>query len=448
MDARFRLMVIVSLMFVSAVGCATPSALRRQTVHQGDTVADIHQQQVLDNLARFVADPYAIPSYAVASSGATEVADQGSAALNFGWIRSGFDAVGLSLGGQRNLSTSWTTTPVTDPRKLELMRCAYQRAASECTGVPESTCCPDCRKRFNEFYTGRAVASKKVLNSKGNEVTVYQCDGSGRLGNLVPTPCEDGRVCAECGVSPNVMAGCPETGRFSGDGNLPSPPAADRDALCYCNRLATPGEAEVNSECLYPPCGCWFRRGCKKCVPKDCGYVGHYCDTYVWVPPGPGRDELAKLTLAVLDYAVHEDRRLPTKEVVAYVNRNGESTTQDQAAFVVTATISSADRNASVLWSETPPAEIRKLMSQKEDLLKKLGEASGSKQPIKSLSEIPMDARSMIQTEMSDEIQQLNSINERIETLQPPPPSPLPQQLSPTPNSGLLFLQQQLNTVQ
>jgi hypothetical protein len=428
-------------------------ALRRQTVHQGDTVADIHQQQVLDNLAKFVADPYSIPSFAVASSGSTQVADQGTAGLSLGWIRSGFSAAGLSLGGQRGQTTSWTTTPITDPRKLELMRCAYQRATSDCTGSPESICCPDCRKRFNEFYTGRAFASKTVLNRENKQVKVYECDGQGRLSNLVPSPCEDGQVCAKCGVSPSVMAGCPDSGQPSGGDSLPSPTTEGEEARCYCNRLAAPGEAEVNSECLYPQCGCWFCCGCKKCVPKGCKYVGHYGDTYVWIPPGPGRDELAKLTLAILDYAVHEDRRLPTKEVIAYVKRNGDSTTEDQAEFVVKATISSSDKNDSVLWSEAPPEKIVELMRRRGVLLREFSTNLNSSRTFQSFSEMSQKDQSNVETAMPEQFRELKSIDSQLQQFdsqrpEPVPPSPLPQQLSPMPNSSLLLLQQQLNTVQ
>jgi hypothetical protein len=46
----------------------------------------------------------------------------------------------------------------------------------------------------------------------------------------------------------------------------------------------------------------WYHVGRKHDVPKDVCYVGHYCDTYVWVGPG-GSDRLTKLTLAILDVA-------------------------------------------------------------------------------------------------------------------------------------------------
>jgi hypothetical protein len=64
----------------------------------------------------------------------------------------------------------------------------------------------------------------------------------------------------------------------------------------------------------------WFGAGSKDDVPDDCGciYVGHYCDQYVWVLP-EHRKQLTQLTLAILDYAVHEPPEVATKQVVTTV---------------------------------------------------------------------------------------------------------------------------------
>ena len=48
-----------------------------------------------------------------------------------------FSTLGLNFGGQRTCLESYTLTPVNDPRKLELMRCAYQKAVRSC-GIGES----------------------------------------------------------------------------------------------------------------------------------------------------------------------------------------------------------------------------------------------------------------------------------------------------------------------
>lgn len=292
-------------------GCATPAALRRQTVHQGDTVADIHQQQVLDNLAKFIVDPYAVPSFAVAASGAANVDDQCSAGLGLDWMNVGFDSASLSLGGQRSQGTSWVTTPVTDPRKLELMRCAYQRVLTRCGYFPaESTSCPDCTKRFNQFYTGRAYAAEE----QDDGTICYDCE-NGQLSSQVSPPVDDPCVCSDCN--------CPESKEVP----LPS----------SCESCPSPGDGIVNSECLTCDHERWFcySRNASR-VPKDCGLVGYHCGVYVWVPCGPKRDEIAKLTLAILDYAVHDDAELPTKEVEAYLDCQLQPTTKDAAVYTVT----------------------------------------------------------------------------------------------------------------
>jgi hypothetical protein len=383
-------------------GCATPAALRHNTVEQGDTVADLHQQQVLDNLAKFVADPYAIPSFALAASGTATINDQcnGSAAPT--WNFPGADSLGLSFGLQRQKNNAWTVTPITDPRKLELMRCAYQRAASSCTGVGESNCCPDCRKRFNKFYTGREVLKVTEVTG-GKEVQKYTCGPDGRLANLVPAPCEDPAICQDC---------------LGSSGPCKIPLVKDADG----NPMAT-GQGKVTSECLSAE-GCWFCRGCKKCVPKQCGYVGHYCGTYIWVPPGQGRDELAKLTLAILDYAVHEDATLPNKEVIAYVKPDGTPANEATAAFVVKSVIGAEERNASVLDSEKVA-----IAEKKRNLINKYGGPTGYSESAKS----------------SKEIQDFETEIQPIETA--PPLRPLPQQRTPMPNTNLLYLQQQLDTL-
>lgn len=448
MDIRVSERWIVWFAMVCMAGCTTPAALRRQTVGQGGTVADIHQQQVLDNLAKFVADPYAIPSFAVAATGSTQVNDSGEANLDLGWISTGFDAVGLSFGGSRSHNDSWTTTPITDPRKLELMRCAYQRATSQCTGMPESACCPDCRQRFNEFYTGRSVSTRMEKDGSGKDVVVYQCDGAGRVANLVPQPCQDSDLCSRCGKERADMAGCAPT----------LPPPADPDNRCYCNERASSGIASVNSECLNAAGGCWLCYGCKKCVPKECGYVGHYCGTYVWVPPGPGRDELAKLTLAILDYAVHDDRQLPAKEVTAYLSANGVPATSSTAAYVVKATIGAHESSASVARADLPSPAVTQSLQSQADALRETLRSELNVKPGRPLN-LSTRMQALAQSErtaaekqaVEETFSEYQSLRRDIQALNrvelAPPLEPLPQQLTPVPNTNLLYLQQQLNTV-
>lgn len=56
-------------------------------------------------------------------------------------------------------------------------------------------------------------------------------------------------------------------------------------------------------QCLehYIPQG-WFGRRCRRDVPNAACYVGHCCDTYVWVLP-VGVKALSRFTLSILDLA-------------------------------------------------------------------------------------------------------------------------------------------------
>ena len=57
---------------LALTGC-THIALQNGTVQTSDTLADLQVQQVLDDLARFQADPDAVPSFAVPTAGTASV---------------------------------------------------------------------------------------------------------------------------------------------------------------------------------------------------------------------------------------------------------------------------------------------------------------------------------------------------------------------------------------
>ncbi|HEY5315552.1 MAG TPA: hypothetical protein VIK18_23680 [Pirellulales bacterium] len=267
--------------------------LRRNTINQARTVADIHQQQVLNNLAMFVYNPNSMPCFSYPTQGVNQVINTTNAGYTQGFAYAGMgpragtfllNSLGFSLNGSHESSEAFTMVPINDPRKLELMRCAYQIAASSCgRGAPAATC-PDCQARFGIFYTG---------------------DPHGNI------------------------------------------------------RESTVGT--VTKDCLGTEC--WFHVGCRKCVPHDCDciYVGQYCGVYVWVLP-QGRDELAKLTLAILDYAMRDPPVRLTKEVVYYIDEHGLPTTQHESVGKVTANIAINERNEGLL--NLPPKEESALEQQ------------------------------------------------------------------------------------
>ncbi len=276
--------LILGLAICIFSGCMH-TQLRNNSANEAWSAGNMEQQQVLDNLAMFVANPNAMPYFSFPNQSAASVQDTGNAGVVPGFGRSTvaplgafwLSSLGLSFSAQRQQQEGFTITPVNDPRKLELMRCAYQQAVGRCCGGGMSTTCPDCQTRFKVFYTGDP------------------------------------------------------------DGDI---------------RERTKGI--VTTECLKKD-GCWFHVACAKCYHRysKCCAVGHYCGVYVCVPP-EGRDELTKLTLAILDFAIHDPPQQITKTVVYYIDEYGLPTVQRQAVGQVTASIGVTERTESLLSTPRP----------------------------------------------------------------------------------------------
>jgi hypothetical protein len=239
------------MLAVGTVGCAHVQ-LRWNTTHQARTMTEIYEQQVLDNMAMFVHDENSLPFFSIPQSGTNQVVDTANAGTDLKWNNTSFMEGLLKLSGMRSMTEAWNLAPVSDPRRLELMRCAYQQAVAGCTGAETCDSCPDCEKLRKKFHIGVAETSETLADFTR------------------------------------------ETGKTS--------PA-----------------------CLQAVC--WFGCGCEKCVPKKCPClkVGHYCGTYVWVLPG-GQNELSKLTLLVLDYAINQPATISpgkTLDIEYRLNKEG-----------------------------------------------------------------------------------------------------------------------------
>jgi hypothetical protein len=277
----------IASLAIALAGC-THVQLRNNAVNESSAVSELVTQQVMDNLAMFVYDPYSMPYFSYPNQGATSVIDQGTAGVTAGWGRpittgqtSTFspkhftDFLLASITGSgsasRQSQEGLTMSPILDPRKLELMRCAYQIALSNCGYFELPRNCPDCKARFNQFYTGDPNTS---ISDKANGI--------------------------------------------------------------------------ITSNCLRGPC--WFHVCQKKCLPRDCScnYIGHYCDVYVWVGP-EGRDGLTKLTLAILDYAINTAPVRITKDVTYNIDELGLPTSRNDAVGTVKATIAIDEQNVSLL---------------------------------------------------------------------------------------------------
>lgn len=349
----------LALVLLAASGC-THVQLRKNTVRQAWTLGEIHQQQVLNNLAMFVYNPNSLPSFAIPNQGGSNVTDSGSTSVQPAFSRSSgaflFNSLGLSFGAARQAQESFTMTPVNDPRKLELMRCAYQQAVANCGLAQVAEHCPDCKSIMNRFYTGDP----------------------------------DGDITARSG-------------------------------------------GQVTSECLKAPC--WFCVGSKKCVPKHCPctYVGEYCGVCVWVLP-EGREELTKLTLAILDYALNNPPVLRTKQVVYYIDEYGLPTQQARAVGTVTAQVNIDERTGSLLnASSGEQARLEQIIKARLQVINEnLARLEGNKHlDDKSIS----DQRVHMLAERQALEQKLQYINEQFRTgalkekYYPPSPSSTPGSL-------------------
>ena len=275
---------LVCLLLLLTCGCTTVP-LRKNSVAEARAVCDMETQEVLDNLAKFVCDPNSMPYFSYPNQNSASVADTGTGQnttiLSFPAVTSAFQ-----ISASRQVTDGFTITPINDPRKLELMRCAYQLAVRSCGRGSVSTTCPDCQTRFRVFYTGDPNGD---IRATANGATTSEC---------------------------------------------------------------------LNSDC------CWFHVGCKKCVPKPapCCLVGEYCGVYVWVGP-EGRDQLTKLTLAILDFAVNNPPTQLTKTVSYSIDAFGLPTTSATAVGTVSATVAISENPESLLNTpQTDAASLERLL--------------------------------------------------------------------------------------
>jgi hypothetical protein len=116
----------IAILATAASGC-THAQLNRSTLFQASTLADLQFQQVLDNVARFVANPYTMPYFAYPTSGSTQIADGGTVSPTISWAPHSTASEMLGLSANRTITEGWGLVPVTNPDKLYAMRCAYQR---------------------------------------------------------------------------------------------------------------------------------------------------------------------------------------------------------------------------------------------------------------------------------------------------------------------------------
>jgi|SRR5579863_7897228 len=141
------LSIITILLLMLQSGC-THIQLRQSSVQLASTVSDMHDQQVLRNVAMFYQKRRnAIPSFAVVGNGTAQVSDTGTAGPTAGWDPFGLTSVVLGLTASRNIQENWTLNTVNDPDKLEIMRCAFRRLFDG----PEMPC-NNCSFKLQEYF--------------------------------------------------------------------------------------------------------------------------------------------------------------------------------------------------------------------------------------------------------------------------------------------------------
>ncbi len=145
--SRVIRVLLTALLAITLVGCAHVP-LARNTRRQARTLADIQQQQVLDNIAMFIADPGATPFYAVPTGGGTQVRQDGSSNLGLQWNPTTLTGESLNVSAKMDLQENWNLSAVNNPKKLRLMKCVYKyvlRQPTDCT-------CANCYRDLNQFF--------------------------------------------------------------------------------------------------------------------------------------------------------------------------------------------------------------------------------------------------------------------------------------------------------
>ena len=149
-----RSWIVPAALAVLACGC-THDQLRRSTSNTEQTMADLRYQGILNNLAMMAHNPAALPNPVAVSSGVVQISDNGNAAGNVTWNpfgNFGITQYFLGIGGSRTVSEQWALTPLHNPEKLRLMRCAFQILLdSPMAQCSDPACGPDCVKRLHDF---------------------------------------------------------------------------------------------------------------------------------------------------------------------------------------------------------------------------------------------------------------------------------------------------------
>ncbi len=253
--------LFVAIIATASLGC-THRQLTRSMVNQASTVMAIEHQMILDNIAMFTVNPDLLPWHVKIKDGTVQINDQaGMPELGVQW--GGTPGFTRGVKVTRSVTEQWGADAVTDPRRVKKLQDVYRRAVGL---APQPD--PAFLKAFAAFQ--KAHMHDQAQRRRGQQLR--------RRGRTAARATE-----AELGLSIATDSSTKDAAAAGAEGQDKRP----MDVATIVAEL----EAGV-------PTG-WFYLGCKKDVPKNACFVGHYCDRYVWVMPD-GVESLSQFTLIVL----------------------------------------------------------------------------------------------------------------------------------------------------
>lgn len=237
---------------------------------------NIEYQMVLDNMAMLSSNPAMLPWAIRINDGTVQVNDEGGVPeLGVQW--GGTPGFTRGIRAVRSVTEQWGAHPITDPLVVKTLQDVYRQAM----GLPPMPDPPLLAQLAATADTSQSTDAQKNRGQTPSQNSDTASDDRATEELPAQSTLADGQA-------EELPGGLPYVG---------SPLAQLR------------GQLEV-------PTG-WFCVGCKKDVPPDACFVGHYCDRYVWVP-SDRVDDLSHFTLIVLGITKHGVNSAPSRGL-AYV---------------------------------------------------------------------------------------------------------------------------------
>jgi hypothetical protein len=318
-------------------GC-TAVRLKNSVLQQTQTLTDLQYMQVLNNIAMFYQNPFALPSQVTLADGSAQIADSGAAGILFdidgGVINH------PTLSASRTAVQQWGMSPIIDDTALKLLQLAYQRAIGFEVDLANSG---DPDDAPNGFANTLAHQLKDQISPQDQDLRYMMLEDQFEEFKRKKFEEYDRRIdekLKQKGANGLTLEEARANVRDAGSDLYRSSPnfydsertgtndeflitqyenLSDLDIECVTVSLgqfqfATPTIKEVRrlvketQDDLRHISSGWCRFGARKDVPKDACYVGHCGDRYVWVCPD-GLSDLSRFTLKILSFSTLIEER-------------------------------------------------------------------------------------------------------------------------------------------